>query len=53
MSRLSLWLCPQVFNIQSKDAASLREFVVFAHNLWACPLLVLGAVAMLIHVLGG
>jgi hypothetical protein len=42
----------ELYNIQSKDAASLREFVVFAHNLWACPLLAAGAVLLLFSILG-
>ena len=42
----------ELTNVQSKDAASLREFVVFAHNLWACPLLVVVSVSLLLHLLG-
>ncbi len=42
----------EINNIQSKDSASLREFVVFAHNLWSCPLLVLVSVIMLVYLLG-
>lgn len=42
----------EINNVQAKDAASLREFVVFAHNLWSCPLLILICVVMLFSFLG-
>ena len=38
--------------IQSKDASSLREFVVFAHNLWACPLMIVACASFLLYLLG-
>ena len=42
----------EINNIQSKDSASLREFVVFFHNLWSCPLMILACVFLLIYLLG-
>ena len=42
----------EMTNIQSKDVAALREFLVFCHNLWACPLLVVVSVSLLVHLLG-
>lgn len=42
----------EINNVQSKDAASLRDFIVFAHNLWACPLMVVACVILLIELLG-
>ena len=42
----------EINNIQSKDAASLRDFVVFFHNLWACPLTVIACVFLLLYMLG-
>lgn len=42
----------QINNIQSKDASSLRDFVVFFHNLWACPLTVIACVFLLLYLLG-
>ena len=42
----------EINNIQSKDANSLRDFVVFFHNLWACPLQIVMSVALLIYMLG-
>jgi len=42
----------EINNVQSKDSASLREFVVFAHNLWACPLMVVACVLLLLYLLG-
>ena len=42
----------EIHNIQGKDVNSLREFVVFAHNLWALPMLILGAMSLLVVVLG-
>lgn len=42
----------EINNVQSKDANSLRDFVVFFHNLWACPLQIVACVALLIYLLG-
>ena len=42
----------QINNIQSKDASSLRDFVVFFHNLWACPLTIVACVFLLFYMLG-
>lgn len=42
----------EINNIQSKDSSELREFVAFAHNLWACPLLLVACVVLLLHQLG-
>jgi ABC-type multidrug transport system fused ATPase/permease subunit len=42
----------EITNIQSKDAASLRDFVVFAHNLWACPLTILCCIFLIVRLLG-
>lgn len=42
----------QINNIQSKDAASLRDFIVFFHNLWACPLVIFASVGLLFYMLG-
>jgi hypothetical protein len=42
----------EINNIQSKDAASLRDFVVFFHNLWACPLQIFVCVLILLYLLG-
>jgi ABC-type multidrug transport system fused ATPase/permease subunit len=42
----------EINNIMCKDTAELREFVVFAHNLWSCPLLLIACVALLLHQLG-
>ena len=42
----------EINNIYSKDAASLREFVVFFHNLWACPLLIVMCVLTLFFLVG-
>ena len=38
--------------MQSKDASSLREFVVFAHNLWACPLMIIYCLVLLYYLIG-
>ena len=42
----------EINNIYSKDASSLREFVVFYHNLWACPLMIVMSVLSLVYLLG-
>lgn len=42
----------EINNVQSKDAASLRDFVVFFHNLWACPLTIFLCVLLLLYLLG-
>jgi hypothetical protein len=42
----------EINNIQSKDASSLREFVVFAHNLWSCPITILCCVFLVVRLLG-
>ena len=42
----------QINNIQSKDASALRDFVVFFHNLWACPFTIIACVALLYSILG-
>jgi hypothetical protein len=42
----------EINNIQSKDAASLRDFIVFFHNLWACPLQIFACVLILLYLLG-
>jgi ABC-type multidrug transport system fused ATPase/permease subunit len=39
-------------NNQSKDSAALRDFVVFSHNLWSCPLMIIGCVLSLFHFIG-
>ena len=42
----------EINNVQSKDANSLRDFVVFFHNLWACPLQIVACVGLLVYMLG-
>lgn len=42
----------EINNIYSKDASSLREFVVFFHNLWACPLMIIMCIITLLYLLG-
>ena len=42
----------EVLNIQGKDTQALREFVVFFHSIWSCPLLILSTVVLLISLLG-
>jgi ABC-type multidrug transport system fused ATPase/permease subunit len=42
----------EIQNIQGKDAASLRDFVVFFHNMWACPLLIICTLTLLVYLLG-
>ncbi|CAN0230673.1 unnamed protein product, partial [Phaeothamnion confervicola] len=42
----------RVVNLLAKDASQLREFVVFAHNLWASPLTAVGCTFLLYTVLG-
>lgn len=42
----------EINNIQSKDASSLRDFIVFFHNLWACPLMIILCVFLLLRLLG-
>lgn len=42
----------EINNIAAKDTSSLREFVVFAHNLWALPITIIGCVVMILHLLG-
>jgi ATP-binding cassette, subfamily C (CFTR/MRP), member 1 len=42
----------EINNIQAKDSSSLREFVVFFHNLWACPLMIVACTAYLLFLLG-
>lgn len=37
---------------QAKDAAKLRECVVFLHNLWAAPLTAVGCTVLLFRILG-
>lgn len=37
---------------QAKDARTFREFVIFAHNLWAAPLTAAGCIMLLLRVLG-
>ncbi|CAM9668245.1 unnamed protein product, partial [Hapterophycus canaliculatus] len=37
---------------QAKDASKLREFVVFAHHVWAAPLTAVGCTILLLGVLG-
>ena len=39
-------------NLIAKDCASLRNFVVFAHNFWAAPLSVLASTLLLLRCLG-
>ena len=39
-------------NLLAKDAASLRNFIVFAHNFWAAPLSVLASTVLLLRCLG-
>lgn len=41
---------PRTF--QAKDGPTLREFVIFAHNLWAAPLTAAGCIVLLLRVLG-
>ncbi len=36
----------EINNIQSKDSNSLRDVVVFFHNLWACPLMIVACVLL-------
>ena len=42
----------EILNIQGKDTQALREFVVFFHSIWSCPLLILSTVILLISLLG-
>lgn len=42
----------EINNLIAKDTFSLREFVVFAHNLWCCPLTIVIGVAMIVYLLG-
>ena len=42
----------KVTNLAMKDAASLRNFIVFAHNFWAAPLSVLVSTILLLRCLG-
>lgn len=42
----------EINNVQGKDVNSLRDFVVFSHNLWALPMLIVGTVVLLISLLG-
>eukprot|EP01041_Mallomonas_annulata_P010575 gene10575-22068_t len=42
----------EINNIQSKDTSSLQEFVVFAHNLWSCPLTIFVCIIALLKLLG-
>lgn len=39
-------------NIQGKDANSMRDSIVFAHNLWNCPMLILLTLCLLTSLLG-
>ena len=39
-------------NLAVKDAESLRNFIVFAHNLWAAPLSVVVSTVLLVRCLG-
>jgi hypothetical protein len=45
-------LLPQVAVLVSADAAKLLDFVVFAHNLWAAPLMLIGVTYLLYCQLG-
>lgn len=42
----------EINNVQAKDAGSLREFVVFSHNLWSCPLMIVYCVVILFYMIG-
>ena len=42
----------EINNIQGKDVNSLRDFVVFSHNLWALPMLIVGTVVLMTSLLG-
>lgn len=42
----------EINNLIVKDTYSLREFVVFAHNLWCCPLTIVIGVAIILYLLG-
>lgn len=41
-----------IINLQTSDLAGMRDVVVFAHNLWASPLTVIGCTILLLYVLG-
>ena len=42
----------KVTNLAVKDAASLRNFIVFAHNFWAAPISVVVSTVLLVRCLG-
>lgn len=42
----------EINNIQSKDSNTLRDFVVFGHNLWTCPLMIVACASLLLYLLG-
>ena len=42
----------EINNIQAKDTAEVREFVIFAHNLWSSPMVLAMCVGLLLYQLG-